>query len=47
MEMLEISALGIAVADACKAAKAASDGVSPLKCSEGSVGMLLEDVLEI
>jgi hydroxymethylpyrimidine pyrophosphatase-like HAD family hydrolase len=43
--MLEASAIGVAVGNACSAAKAASDIILPLECSEGGVAMALDDVL--
>lgn len=47
VEMLEVSAIGVAVGNSCDAAKNASDIVLPLKCSEGGVGMALKDILGV
>lgn len=45
VEMLEVSALGVAVGNSCNAARNASDIVLPLNCSEGGVGLALEEIL--
>ena len=45
--MLEGSAIGVAVGNACPAAKSASDIVLPLDSSEGGVGMALKDILGV
>ena len=45
--MLEISAIGVAVGNACSAAKDVSDIVLPITCSEGGVGLALDEILEV
>lgn len=47
MEMLEVSAIGVAVGNSCDAAKNAADIVLPVTCSEGGVGMALNDILGV
>jgi len=47
LEMLEISAIGVAVGNACSAAKDVSDIVLPITCSEGGVGLALDEILEV
>lgn len=47
MGMLEMSAIGVAVANAGNEAKNAADIVLPLTSTEGGVGMALDEILEI
>ena len=47
VEMLEMSAIGVAVGNASSVTKNAADIVLPLTSSEGGVGMALEDILGV
>ena len=47
VEMLEISAIGVAVGNAGSVAKNAADIILPLTSNEGGVGMALEDILRV